>query len=105
MMYRNLILAILNSIHDDLESLEELLNDKSDQELEEILMESFMQFTRNIKNNIKFQRMIIVRFIDDVQHDGKSFMTNEELETYFLEHWNLLIDDDAILSGFNARLN
>ena len=60
----------------------------SDQELEDILSERFLEYGYHIAEIFQFMKMIITREDEDADHTK---MTNKELKAYFEENWDFSI--------------
>jgi len=68
----------------------------TDIELDEILLDDFIELGANILNNIEFQTMIINKYESNLG-DETNPMTNEDLSNYFRQNWDLLVDIDSII--------
>lgn len=92
---REMISECLYEIQQKYKLLEELIDSKSDQQLDGILEVYFKEYVTNINTNFNFLQMIISRVNEDeyLETGRKSMMSNEDLEEYFKENWDLLIGD------------
>ncbi len=94
MTNRKFISECLVQIYQEYNKLEETVNNKSDQELDEILRDDFLMYVTNIHFHFEFLQMMISRVNEDADpEDGcRSLMTNEELIDYFDKNWDLVIE-------------
>jgi len=71
--------------------LKELVENKTDQELDDILGEYFFTFAYNIFINFEVLQMLISRVdVHDTDESGrKSLMTNDELEDYIAKYLDM----------------
>jgi len=95
MKNRERVLRHLNAIVWRCQHLKEMINDKSDQELENIFISCFDEYTTNILANSVFLEILISRVDEEAYNKTgrKVVMTNEELEEYFRDHRDRLICD------------
>ena len=92
---RKKIVTFLEEIHLANHKLKELVDDASDQELEDILTYRFELFASNIYVNFMFMRMIISRKKENgiTNKGNEQNMSNEALEKYFEDHWDWVVSD------------
>ena len=84
---RRIILEVLQKVRNRLEQLEEVIQKTPNHELENILEDHFREFGINIEANFDFMEKIVTR----MEYSDTAKMSNEELENYFEEHWDVLI--------------
>jgi len=91
---RKLISECLSKIYDRYNRLKEIVDNTPDESLNDILDNHFWEYTTNIEANFSFLEMIVSRRIleDESSEESKFDMTNEELDEYFQENWDSVIN-------------
>jgi len=89
---RKWIVELLQKIQCRFEKLNDVVKKTSDQDLENILDNSFYDFGVNIQVNLDFMETILTGIDPGADSDSNnpSKMNNEELLNYFYEHVGLL---------------
>ncbi len=85
-MRKNLV-EDLDRIYKKYQELRAILDNSTDQELEDILDGHFNEYATNVDCNFCFMEMILTKKDDD-----GSKLTNEELEEYFRDSWESLVN-------------
>ena len=88
-----MISEVLQKIQGRLEQFKEMVGKIPDQDLENIMDHHFQELGTNINANLDFMAMIVTRAADG-QHSeicNEPKLSNQELEKYFQEHWDVLI--------------
>jgi hypothetical protein len=104
MLVRQTLIRNIDYSIQKVNELKKYVNRWTDEELNEILIGSFVEFGANILNNLEFQRLILSRHFDDENAKCQKPMSNEELSEYFYENWDLLVDVDSIVIDPNLFL-
>jgi hypothetical protein len=89
---RQLTLERLDKIYKRYQRLKEMVENSSDESLNDILDNLFWEYTTNIQINFDCLEMMISRRTPegDIFCETKTDMTNDELVAYFDEYWYLL---------------
>ncbi len=92
---RKMISESLAEIYRRYKMLNELVDNASDQELDNILAFHFLQYSINIEINFAFLQMIISRVNEEEYFETgrNSLMNNEELKEYFKDNQDLIVGD------------
>ena len=87
------ILGVLQQVHSNYEQLKNLVEKSTNKELDNILYSYFEEFGSIITTNFHFMELIVTRIehsYSKLDDSNKSEIIDEELEKYFVKHWDFL---------------